>query len=64
MTDEQLVPVLAGTVGRIYENWRPRRDREEAIEDLEREVVERRQAELALRHARATQRSDTSMRPT
>ena len=50
--DEQLLTALAGTVGRIYENGALVVIARKRSEDLEREVVERRQVELALRRAR------------
>ena len=50
--DEQMLTALAGTVGRIYENGALVAIARKRSEDLEREIVERRQVELALRHAR------------
>jgi PAS domain S-box-containing protein len=50
--DEQLVMALAGQVGRIYENAYLYAVAQQRADELEREIVERRQAESALRHER------------
>lgn len=50
--DEHLVRALAGLVGRIYENGHLAIVAEKRAVELEHQVIERQQAELALRHER------------
>src|SRR6185369_4793447 len=50
--DESLVVALSGQVGRIYENSYCYASAQKRAEELEREVLARQQAELALREER------------
>src|SRR5439155_77990 len=47
--DERLASILAGQVGRIYQNRRLEAKLQEHAFDLEREIVERKQAEAEVR---------------
>jgi two-component system, cell cycle sensor histidine kinase and response regulator CckA len=50
--DEQLVMALSGQVGRIYENGHFHAVAQKRSEELEHEILERKQAESAVRHER------------
>ena len=50
--DEHLVMALSGQVGRIYENLAFSAAAQKRAEELEHEILERKQAESALRHER------------